>query len=212
MKLPRPRLTYANVISTLCLFLLLGGAAYAATTLPANSVGARQLRKRAVTPAKLSPAAVKALSGTAGPEGPRGPKGDNGDRGEPGLQGLTGSVGPTEGFSIGRTPGAEENRLAEESITLHHPGRLYVLGRTPSLKQECSAGAFAEVGLYLDGTPVSSSGEVLTLNVFTPIDLWGLSGTVAAGKHTITLGSRCEEGSGVASYAEVSLGAILLGS
>jgi len=212
MKLPRTRLTYANVISTLCLFLLLGGGAYAATTLPANSVGARQLRRRAVTPAKLNPAAVKALSGTAGPEGPRGPKGDNGDRGEPGPQGLTGLVGPTEGFSLGRTPGAEINRLAQESITLHHPGRLYVLGRTSSLKQECSEGAFAEVGLYLDGAPISSSGQVLVLNESSPIDLWGLSGAVAAGKHTISLGSRCEEGSGIVTYAEVSLGAILLGS
>jgi hypothetical protein len=44
----RPRLTYANVISTLCLFIVLGGGAYAANALPKNSVGAKQLKKDAV--------------------------------------------------------------------------------------------------------------------------------------------------------------------
>jgi hypothetical protein len=48
------RLTYANVVSTICLFLLLGGgAAWAATSLPKNSVGTKQLKKGAVTGAKV---------------------------------------------------------------------------------------------------------------------------------------------------------------
>lgn len=48
------KLTYANVTSTLCLFLLLGGsAAFAATQLPKNSVGARQLKANSVTGAKV---------------------------------------------------------------------------------------------------------------------------------------------------------------
>jgi hypothetical protein len=51
MRLPRP--TYANVVSTVCLFLLLGGAAYAATQLPKNSVGTKQLKANAVTGAKV---------------------------------------------------------------------------------------------------------------------------------------------------------------
>ncbi len=46
-------LSYANVISTLCLFMLLGGAAYAATSLPKNSVGTKQLKNSAVTGAKI---------------------------------------------------------------------------------------------------------------------------------------------------------------
>ncbi len=49
----RERLTYANVVSTLCLFLLLGGGAYAATRLPKNSVGTKQLKNNAVTGAKI---------------------------------------------------------------------------------------------------------------------------------------------------------------
>jgi hypothetical protein len=53
------RLTYANVVSTLCLFLLLGGgAAVAATQLPKNSVGSKQLKKNAVAAAKIKNGAV----------------------------------------------------------------------------------------------------------------------------------------------------------
>jgi hypothetical protein len=44
----RPRLTYANVTATLALFVALSGGAYAATALPANSVGSKQLKKSAV--------------------------------------------------------------------------------------------------------------------------------------------------------------------
>jgi hypothetical protein len=46
-------LTYANVVSTICLFLLLGGVAWAATALPKNSVGTPQLKNGAVTGAKV---------------------------------------------------------------------------------------------------------------------------------------------------------------
>ena len=55
----RPKLTYANVMSTLCFFLLLGGgAAYAAVHLGKNSVGTKQLKKNAVTTAKIKKNAV----------------------------------------------------------------------------------------------------------------------------------------------------------
>jgi hypothetical protein len=56
-----PRLTYANVVSTLCLVLLVGGGtAYAALKLPKNSVGTRQLKNNAVAAAKLRKGAVTA--------------------------------------------------------------------------------------------------------------------------------------------------------
>ncbi len=56
----RPKLTYANVMSTLCFFLLLGGGAYAAGHLGKNSVGSKQLKKNAVTTPKLKNEAVTA--------------------------------------------------------------------------------------------------------------------------------------------------------
>jgi hypothetical protein len=104
MKRFRPRLTYANVASTLCLFLVLGGgAAYAATQLPKNTVGSAQIRAGAVTPPKLSTTAKAALTGAPGPQGPqgvqgalgpRGPEGEAGPRGFEGQRGLTGEPGP----------------------------------------------------------------------------------------------------------------------
>jgi hypothetical protein len=59
MKRFLPRFTYANVVSTLCLFLLLGGAsALAATQLAKNSVGTKQIKKNAVVAAKIKNTAV----------------------------------------------------------------------------------------------------------------------------------------------------------
>jgi hypothetical protein len=53
----RPKLSYANVIATIALFIALGGAAVAAG-IPKRSVGAIQLKKGAVTAAALRKAAV----------------------------------------------------------------------------------------------------------------------------------------------------------
>ena len=59
MKQIRKRLTYANVMSTLAVFLALGiSGAYAAEKLAKDSVGAKQLKKGAVTAAKLKAGAV----------------------------------------------------------------------------------------------------------------------------------------------------------
>ncbi|MBS1891261.1 MAG: collagen-like protein [Actinobacteria bacterium] len=86
----RARLSYANVISTLCLILLLGGGtAYAASHLGKESVGARQLKKGAVTPAKLSTTSKAVLTGPAGARGATGPQGPKGDTGAPGPSGFT---------------------------------------------------------------------------------------------------------------------------
>lgn len=57
MKRFRPRLTYANVIASLALFVALGGSALAAG-LAKNSVGPNQLKKGAVNSAKLAKQAV----------------------------------------------------------------------------------------------------------------------------------------------------------
>jgi len=91
----RGNLTYSNVISTLCLVLLLGGGtAYAASHLRKGSVGTRQLKKEAVTPAKLSKKAKVTLTGPVGPTGPTGARGADGQQGPQGLQGPIGPQGP----------------------------------------------------------------------------------------------------------------------
>lgn len=57
MRIPRPKLNYANVIATIAMFVALGGAAVAAG-LPKNSVGTKQLKRGAVNAAKLKRGAV----------------------------------------------------------------------------------------------------------------------------------------------------------
>lgn len=74
MRIPHPKLNYANVIATLALFVALGGVAVAAG-LPKNSVGPKQLkrgavttpdiRRGAVTAGKIAPKAV--VAGKLGP-------------------------------------------------------------------------------------------------------------------------------------------------
>jgi len=55
----RKRLTYANVISSLALFLVVaGGSAFAASQLGKNTVGSKQLKKNAVTAAKIKKEAI----------------------------------------------------------------------------------------------------------------------------------------------------------
>ncbi len=59
MKFIRKRLTYSNVMSSIAVFLILGGAtAFAASQLGKNSVGTKQLKKNAVTTAKIKNSAV----------------------------------------------------------------------------------------------------------------------------------------------------------
>ncbi|MET0730486.1 MAG: hypothetical protein ABWZ03_04775, partial [Solirubrobacterales bacterium] len=78
----RGKLTYANVMATLAVFLVLGGGtAFAATQLPARSVGTMQLKSGAVTPAKLSQTAKSVLTGRTGATGAAGEAGTAGGQG-----------------------------------------------------------------------------------------------------------------------------------
>jgi hypothetical protein len=115
MKRFLPHLTYANVVATLALFLVLsGGAAYAASRVAKNSVGSAQLKKNAVTPAKLSKASKAVLDGTTGPQGPAGAQGMPGKEGAAGKN-LTAETplasGQTETGVFGAAGTGEESYL-----------------------------------------------------------------------------------------------------
>jgi hypothetical protein len=59
MKSVRKRLTYANVMSSIAVFLVVaGGSAFAANQLGKNTVGSKQLKKNAVVTAKIKNGAV----------------------------------------------------------------------------------------------------------------------------------------------------------
>jgi Collagen triple helix repeat (20 copies) len=90
------RLTYANVMSSIAVFLVLAGAtAYAATELGRESVGTKQLQKEAVSLAKIKKAAKNSLKGQTGPAGKAGPAGPTGASGASGKQGPQGPKGDT---------------------------------------------------------------------------------------------------------------------
>ena len=100
-------LTYANVVSTLCLLLLLGGGVAWAASLPRNSVGDDQIKAKAVGASEIRSNAVGAAEikrnavgaseirdGTLTArefspglrlQGPRGQRGDQGAPGQPGA-------------------------------------------------------------------------------------------------------------------------------
>ncbi|MEA2385892.1 MAG: hypothetical protein QOJ22_66 [Thermoleophilaceae bacterium] len=92
----RTRVRYADLMSTLAVFLALGGIGYAAVALPTNSVGTKQLKKGAVTSKKVKDASLLAHDFKAGelPAGAVGPAGPPGAPGDTGPQGLTGPIGP----------------------------------------------------------------------------------------------------------------------
>ena len=99
----RARLTYANVIATMALFVALGGSSYAALQLPKGSVGTKQLKRNAVTSPKVKPGSLvlsdfrasqrSRLRGPAGNAGPAGPAGARGPQGLIGPQGIPGAPG-----------------------------------------------------------------------------------------------------------------------
>jgi len=90
----RRHLTYANVAATLALFFALGGAAYAASQLPRNSVDTAQLKREAVTAGKIAKKTRAQLRGDRGPAGAEGPQGKTGKRGPKGATGARGAQGP----------------------------------------------------------------------------------------------------------------------
>jgi hypothetical protein len=91
------RLTYANVASTLALFIALGGVSYAAATLPRNSVGPKQIKKNAVSSPKVKDRSLFARDFAPG-QLPAGKRGPTGAAGLPGHAGATGARGPSDAY------------------------------------------------------------------------------------------------------------------
>lgn len=124
----RRHLTYANVVASLALFFALGGAAFAATQLPRNSVGTGQLKPEAVTAGKIAKKTRNQLQGSTGPQGPQGktgktgPKGATGAKGAQGAQGAKGAAGADgtgpafEVFGTMKTIGAGATTILAENL------------------------------------------------------------------------------------------------
>ena len=89
----RHHMSFANVVALIALFIALGGGAYAAVSLPRDSVGTVQIRDGAVRSGDLARGVRTKLgkTGAQGPAGPQGPKGDPGLSNGPAGGGLAGT-------------------------------------------------------------------------------------------------------------------------
>ncbi|HXR59976.1 MAG TPA: collagen-like protein, partial [Solirubrobacterales bacterium] len=142
------KLTYANVVATLALFVALGGASYAALQLPKNSVGAKQLKKNAVTSRKIAKGAVTRAKLSADAmsalEGPRGARGEVGPKGDPGPKGEPGPLGPSEAVTAAS---------AAESL-------VDATGSTALASLDLPAGQWL---LFVDLSPEGTTGEAAAI-------------------------------------------------
>jgi hypothetical protein len=185
----RERLTYANVVATLCLFLLLGGGAYAATQLPANSVGTKQIKDRAVTGEKLSRSVLKEIAKIVkkySPRqpneiGPAGPRGATGPQGPAGKDAQLGGVIPSGVTVVGDwniTDAFEPEYPIQEAVALP--------GKTPVPLTEANVNfAFEDAGIAADEdeacsgtatTPTAPPGKVCIYANYGTFSINALSG------------------------------------
>jgi hypothetical protein len=160
----RKRLTFANVIACLALFVALGGASYAATQLPKNSVGSEQIKKDAVTGVKVKDGSLRAAdfgvgqipAGPDGRPGAQGPRGEQGLQGEPGPRGeqgvaAVGPRGPSDAYYAFDNPASVD----EKEVVLPVPAGSYVVNGSMAVSSD-DADDFANILCFLSNTNIAS--------------------------------------------------------
>lgn len=133
----RPRVTYANVVATLALFVALGGTSYAAYKLGRNSVRSENIGREQVKAADIAKDAISSpkvkdgsllpvdfKAGTLPAVGPAGPKGDRGAQGERGPQGAVGISGLERISILSGTDSVSPKKLVVECA----PGKTAISG------------------------------------------------------------------------------------
>jgi hypothetical protein len=179
----RSRLTFANTMSLIAVFIALGGTGYAAVNLPRNSVGNRQIRNNAVTGGKIKngslqagdfkagdlPAGRTGAAGPVGPIGPVGPMGATGAIGETGAKGANGTNGAdgkdgTNGMDgAPGTPGADGAPGVVGTVTVQRTDVTLPAGPNPSTPGDltsafagCPAGQKIIGGSVNGGDPIDA--------------------------------------------------------
>lgn len=170
------RLSYANVVATLALFIALGGASYAAVELPAHSVGAQQLRAGAVTPEALGfplgPVVFAPPTPFSVPPTPR-----CSDL-PPGAQAC--AVAPRENLLLGH-------------LHLHAPAEV-VLSALLTLENSRPA-VSVQIKLFVGASSVAGTSVEIGASETVQVPLQTLA-FVAAGIHSIGLEASANYGSG----------------
>lgn len=131
----RPRLTYANVMATVAVFIALGGSSYAAIQLSKGSVKKKHIAKNAVASKKVKDGSLrekdfKAGEVPTGPQGPQGPQGERGLKGDTGDRGETGLTGPpgVSGYEIVTHAGTVQPTDTGKDFSVYCPAGKQPLG------------------------------------------------------------------------------------
>lgn len=169
------RLTYANVAATGALFVSLGGVSVAAIVIPAHSVGTRQLRAGAITPATLGfPLGAAGVVDQKVEDLAKGPCNAPPGPGEP-LHVACPALKQSGVLTTGR----------EVHVRLRAPGQLLV-SAIAALRNEGPAGTTADVTLHLviDGRLVTGNDVKLIggQSIQAPAQLLQ---SIPAGSHTV---------------------------
>jgi hypothetical protein len=190
----RSRLTYANAMSTIALFLALGGGAYA-VSVPKNSVGATQLKRSAVTTAKVKNRSLLLDDFKAG-------------------QLVLGTAARAD--DLDPPPKASGTTVTSMSLRTKSPGRIFVLGALRDPFLTCGGqGCSAQWGVYIDDKPVPDTGITLSAQpgesdgrVYHT--LFGVSPKVLPGRHRIRIARTDSAGITTVGQIGSQLGAIQL--
>jgi hypothetical protein len=201
----RRHLTYANVVGSLALFLALGGAAFAATQLPRNSVGTGQLKAEAVTAGKIAKktrSQLKGERGATGPQGPQGKTGKQGPKGTTGAKGATGATGATgargtdgtgsafEVFGTSKAIGSVPSQIVAENL----PAGAYVVSADVTVEGTIATAVTCTLSGGGEAMGFVDSGEPASLSLSVTRTL------SAAGSETLTCSA---PGGATAKYANL---------
>ena len=153
----RGRLTFANTISMVALFVALGGASYAAVSLPRGSVGTKQLRDRSVDASKIALGGVRKHSLSPWIRDQLARRGAQGPPGRTGATGARGETGP-------RGPGAVPVRYSQAASETPNPQTVFEIEGL-AFSASCD-----QNGGTITANFAARSAEAATLNETVTVD------------------------------------------
>jgi hypothetical protein len=169
------QLSYANIVATLALVLVLGGGAYAVTQLPKNSVGTKQVKNQSLRAKDFKKGQLPV--GATGPAGPTGLAGPNVLLAGAKKGAVTTIAGGCNSYALSSDPftvprtavlfgAGQVNYTAVAPAGPHRPKlrlRLLTDNGSVATTAEVAAGESDEIGLAVSGLLVGTGDAVFVL-------------------------------------------------